>query len=159
MNLKQDATAKLVPTILIVVLILFFCSCDPGIHYQPKENAGMRQWAKSVGLLDIQMTDIGGLIGETWLAPEMTIHNRAKSAAVIEEATLRTKEGEYKGKPFREGESKWAIVPANEKQTIVLYWEFDNPIHKVLKDPVELRLRIRVDNDLTEIDIPMMKFN
>jgi len=144
----------------IVLLVLLASTCDPGIHYEPKdwEKVSVRRWVKSFGQIEIETSDLGGLIGETWIDPEISIRNRAKSPAIIESAILKTGDAEYLARTPRYDWGKWEVAPG-EAQRLDLQWEFDDdkPIYKVLKDPVEMTLRIKVGAERMEVIIPMFK--
>jgi hypothetical protein len=101
------------------------------------------------------MRRIGGLIGETWLQPEITVTNHAKSPAVIDRAVLKANGLEHIARPF--GDKKWVTISPGESKRIDITWEFDKPIYEILKDPVELDLTIELGGDDTEIKIPMTK--
>ncbi len=133
---------------ITALLILFLNSaCDPGIRYEPKgwNKVSESRWSKSFGQIDVETGGLGGLIGETWLNPEISIRNRAKSQAVVERAVLKTGDAEYAAPPPSYEWGKWEVPPGGT-QRLDLEWEFENdkPIYKVLKDPVEVILRVRV---------------
>lgn len=136
---------------------LFSLACDRAIEYRPKDwaKSAERRFSKTVGLIELEITPIGGLIGREYLMPEMTLHNRAELPAVIESAILKANGAEYVARPF--GEVSWEIVPSHETRKITLEWELGKPLYEVLKDPVEIKLTIKVGNERTEIRIPMVK--
>jgi len=136
---------------------LLSLACDPGIHNSPKDWASAEggRFATTVGLFDITMRRIGGLIGETWLEPEITVTNHAKLPAVIDRAVLKANGLEHIARPF--GDKKWVTISPGETKKIDITWEFDKPIYEILEDPVELDLTIKLGGDDTEVKIPMTK--
>ena len=156
MNVERVSTRPFLKLLTIFVAV-FSLGCDPAIEYSPKDWAKSeeRKFSKTVGLLEVEITEVGGLIGLEHLIPEVTLHNRAKSPAVIESAILKANGAEYAARPF--GEASWEIVPSNETRKITLEWELGRPLYEVLKDPVEINLTIKVGNERTEIRIPMVK--
>jgi len=151
--------AKRIPQILIFLAALLITACDPGLHYQPKDWSRKESpwFAKSFGGLEIEITDMGGLIVNETLLPEMKIYNRAGSPATLERAILKAGGTEYVGKPSGEREKVWESVPPNETRRLTMYWKFDKPIYEILKDPVELVLMVKIGDELKEISIPMVK--
>jgi hypothetical protein len=143
---------------VILVLALSTFGCDPGIDYVPKDWAATNgQRTKTFGPLEIQIDRLGGLIGAKWLNPEIVIRNHGKSPAVVKSITLKANGSEYVARPFYEKQKVWETVPPNEMRKIEPAWEFDRPISAILKDPVDLILMIKIENEITEITIPMVK--
>ena len=143
--------------LLAIFVALFSLACDPGIEYSPKDWAKSeeRKFSKKVGLIEVEIAPVGGLIGNKDLSPELTVHNRAKLPAVIESAILKANGAEYVARPF--GDASWWTVPSNETRKITLEWELGRPLYEVLKDPVEINLTIKIGDERTEIRIPMVK--
>jgi len=143
--------------LLAMLVALFSLACDRAIEYRPKDWAKSeeRRFSKTVGLIEVEITPVGGLIGKEDLIPELTLHNRAELPAVIDSAILKANGAEYVARPF--GEGSWEIVPSHETRKITLEWELGKPLSEVLKDPVEINLTIKVGNERTEIRIPMVK--
>jgi hypothetical protein len=157
MKVEPEFSIKSFAKILSMFVALLSFACDPGIEYSPKDwmKSDDRRFSKSFGLIDVEITPVGGIIGNEHLIPEMKLHNRAKAPAVIENAILKANGAEYVVRPF--GEAGWEIVPPNETRKITLEWELGKPLYEVLKDPVELDLIIKVGNEQTEIKVPMIK--
>ena len=145
---------------LMSLMLLIMIACDPGIHYEPKDWTRVSQgrWSKTFGQIDVETSDLGGLIGETWLNPELSIRNRSKSLAVVESAVLKTGDAEYIAGPPRYDWGKWEVAPG-ATQRLDLEWRFEEekPIYKVLKDPVEMILKVKVGDERVEVIIPMGK--
>jgi hypothetical protein len=141
-----------------MALVISIFACDPGINYDPKDWASADyKFSKSFGQMDVEMPSLGGLIGRKWLMPEMTFRNRGKSPAVLESALLKAHGSEYPAKPFGEGETHWEPIPPGETRRLGLNWDFEQPIYEILKDPVSLTLTVKVGDERTQIDIPMIK--
>ena len=157
MNPVQKLSDKAFKVILAMFVAFLNIACDPAIRYSPRDwtKSDEHRFSKTVGLIDIQITDVGGIIGNDHLIPEVTVHNRAKSSAVIESATLKANGSEYVALPL--GEAGWQIILPSETRKITLDWELGKPLYDVLKDPVEIHLIIRVGNERTELNIPMVK--
>jgi hypothetical protein len=151
---------KRISVTIIFGLVLFISACDPGIRYEPNNwsKVPKNRWSKSFGDIDIETVGLGGLIGETWLDPELTVSYRGKVPLILESAILRTGTGEYASRPPRDEWGKWAIGPGTN-QRLDVEWEFnhDLPIYKVLKDPVEMVLKFKVGNEETLITVSMNK--
>jgi hypothetical protein len=143
--------------VLAIFVVLLSLACDRLIEYSPQDwaKSGQRRFSKTVGLIDVEITPLGGIIGNEHLIPEVALHNRARLPVVIEGAILKAHGVEYVARPF--GEASWEIVPPNETRKITLEWELGKPLYEVLKDPVELNLTIKVGNERTEIRVPMVK--
>jgi hypothetical protein len=153
----EGLITKLFLNILVILVALLSFGCDPVIEYGPKDWAKSDdgRFSKTVGLIDVEITPVGGIIGNEHLIPEVILRNRSKAPAVIESAILKANGGEYVARSF--GEPSWEIVPPNETRRITLEWELGKPLYEVLKDPVELHLTLKVGNERTEIRIPMVK--
>lgn len=157
MKVEQRFGANHSLKILAILAALLCFACDPGIEYSPKDwkKSDDRRFSNSFGLLDVEITPVGGIIGNEHLIPEVTLHNRSKSPAVIESAILKANGAEYVARPF--GEASWETVPPNETRKITVEWELGRPLYEVLKDPVELNLTIKVGGERADIKIPMVK--
>jgi hypothetical protein len=132
-------------------------ACDPGISYVPKDWTVTQKWAKSFGKVYIEMDDIGGLIGSKIISPEIIIHNSGDSPVIIEDAILKAGGVGYTAIPPRYEDHKWKPVAPGEIRKTRLYWEFSNPLYEVLKDPVELHLKLKIGTGSTNMVIPMAK--
>ena len=143
--------------IIALVAPLLICGCDPILEYSPKQwsKSDERKFSNSFELLDVTITPLGGISGSQELLPELTIHNRANSPAVIENVVLKSNGTEYAGHPF--GKKSWEPIPPNETVKNTLEWQLGKPIYQVLKDPVNLNITIKVGEQRTEISIPMSK--
>lgn len=146
--------------VLTLISILLVAACDPGIHYEPSgwDKTSRGRWVKSYGLIEIETGDMGGLIGETWLDPEISLRNLGKSPAIIESAILKTEDAEYPARSPQYEWGKWEVA-GGENKRLDLEWEFERakPIYKVLKGSVEIILRIKVGDERIEVKIPMAK--
>jgi hypothetical protein len=132
-------------------------ACDSAIEYSPKDwtNSNGGRFSKSFGLIDVEITRLGGIIGKKHLLPELTLHNHSQSPAVIEHIILKANGAEYVGRPF--GDADWETVPPNETRKITLEFELGKPLLEVLNGPVDLNLTIKIGNERTEINVPMVK--
>ena len=156
MNAERNSTWAFLK-LLAIFVALFSLACDPAIEYSPKDWAKSeeRRFSKTVGLIDVEIAPVGGLIGNEHLIPEVRLHNRGTLPAVIESAILKANGAEYVARPF--GEASWRTVPSNETRRITVEWELGRPLYEVLKDPVEIILTIKVGDERTEIRMPMVK--
>lgn len=138
-------------------MMLLRVACDPGIGYSPKNwtKIDEHHFSKNFGLFELEINPLNGLIGSSYLMPEVTIHNHAKSSIVIMNAVLKANNFEYIASPF--GQENREIIPPNQTRKITLIFELNKSLYKVLKDPVELNIKIKVENDQIELNIPMVK--
>ena len=159
MSRRQRTIKNRILVLLFLGVTLFLlCSCDPGIGYRPKGWSSVQQnrWSNTFEKIEIEMPEIGGLIGTESLMPEMTIHNHADSVVILESAVLKTTLSDYAARPT-EYEKNWQPIPPGGKGVMTLLLEFNKPIGQVLRDPVELRLKFRIGKQETELSVPMEK--
>ena len=150
-------TLKLIYCSILLLACSLLAACDRGIYYQPRDwTKEDHPWfAKSFGQLDIKITDLGGLIVQDHLIPEVMIHNRGKSSVVLERAVLKSHGAEYSAHPF--GEPSWESVPPGETRRLALYFDFGRSIADILKDPVEFTLMLNDGVERRDISIPMVR--
>ena len=154
---KQPSRQKNFQLSLVLATgFLLLCACDHGIRYRPKgwSSTQAHRWDHTFENIDIEMPEIGGLIGNDSLMLEIVIHNRANSMVVLESAVLKTRLSDYTARPT-EYERKWEPIPSGETRSVTLVLEFSRPIRDVLKDPVELRFKFRIGNEESEFSVPM----
>jgi hypothetical protein len=156
-NQKQNNLLKYFPVILFLLISIFGAACDSVIYYQPKDwTKEEHPWfTKSFGDFDIKITDIGGITIEDSIIPEITIHNRGKSTAILEGALLKAGGKEYSAHPF--GNKAWEAVPSNETRRLALEIEFSKSIDKILKDPIEIILVLKIGEESKKVSIPMIE--
>src|SRR5947209_7827775 len=92
--------------------VVSLLGCDPGIFMHP---VGWKHdqdpwWSKDVGPLQLRINSLGGLVGSTWVVPEVVVANRSNELFVIEGGTLRTKAETYEIALPGKGEEKWRSV-------------------------------------------------
>lgn len=163
MSRKKSANKNRISLSLSVVIgvaLVVLCACDPGIGYRPRgwSSAQVNRWSNTFEKIEIEMPEIGGLIGTESLMPEIVIHNHGDSVVVLESAVLKTRLSDYTARPT-EYEKKWEPIPPGGKSVMTVLLEFNKPIGEVLKDPVELRLKFRIGNQETELAVPMEKLS
>jgi len=141
----------------LALMAILGLACDTVIEYRPRDwsKVDERKFGKTIGLIDITITEVGGMIAHKSLLPEIAINNRGDQPAVIDRAILKANGSEYMAVPF--GENAWVTVPPGEMRRINVDWELGKPLGDALKDPVEINLTIKVGNRLTEVTIPMAK--
>ena len=161
MSRKQRASKNRISlSLLIGMALVLFCACDHGIGYRPRDwsSTQLNRWSSTFDKVEIEIPEIGGLIGTESLMPEIVIHNHGDSLVVLESAVLKTRLADYTARPT-EYEKKWEPIPPGGKGVMTLLLEFNKPIGEVLKDPVELRLRFSTGKQETEISVPMEKMS
>ena len=80
---------KLLRLGLLSSLVVASVGCDPGVHYRPRDwtQVDAVHWRTDVGGVSLTMRPIGGLIGETWLDPDIEIQNLTSVAVTMVSAT------------------------------------------------------------------------
>jgi hypothetical protein len=161
MSRRQCASKNRISlSLLIGVALVLLCACDPGIGYRPRgwSSTQLNRWSSTFHKVEIEIPEIGGLIGTESLMPEIVIHNHGDSVVILESAVLKTRLADYTARPT-EYEKKWEPIPPGGKGVMTLLLEFNKPIGEVLKDPVELRLEFRIGKQKTELSVPMEKLS
>jgi len=159
MSRRQGVNKKhILVSLLVGVSLFLLCACDPGIAYRPGGWSSTQQnrWSNTFEKIEIEIPELGGLIGTESLMPEMTVHNHADSVVILESAVLKTRLSDYAARPT-EYEKNWQPIPPGGKGVMTLLLEFNKPISEVLKDPVELRLKFRIGKQETELSVAMEK--
>lgn len=158
MIFDQNRTVGVLRALIMIALLTCLTACDPGIGYRPRDWTQTKElrWAQTFGEIRIEMDEIGGLIGKQSLAPQITLHNRSDSVVLIEKVTLRANAIDYESKTPHAGKG-WHSIPAQSTSTTYLSWQFNKPIYTILKDPVELRVRLKIGKEEIELSIPMLK--
>lgn len=162
MNRKQRAGKNRTRFFLLIGVAQFvlLCACDHGIGYRPKDWSSTQpnRWSSTFDKVEIEIPEIGGLIGTKSVMPEIVIRNHGDSVVELESAVLKTRLSDYAARPT-EYEKKWEPVPPGGNAVMTLLLEFNKPIGEVLKDPVELRLKFRIGKQETELSVPMEKIS
>ena len=132
--------------------------CDPGVNYRPKNWAPVDgyHWQATIEGVCIAMRPIGGLVGETWLDPDIVVTNGSRSVVNIEAARLQCDRTIYAAQSVGiVGRS--SLLPG-ESGRLYARWRFDKPIGKVLKAPVSMWMALRVGADTISVPIAMTRF-
>ncbi|HBB87810.1 MAG TPA: hypothetical protein DC047_09365 [Blastocatellia bacterium] len=161
MSRKQRAHKNHISLSLLIGVALFLlCACDHGIAYRPRGwlSTQLNRWSNTFDKVEIEIPEIGGLIGTESLMPEIVIHNHGDSVVVLESAVLKTRLADYSARPT-EHERQWETIPPGGKGVMTLLLEFNKPIAEVLKDPIELRLKLRIGKQGTELSVPMERLS
>ena len=124
-------------------------------------------WHTVVGGVSLTMRPIGGLIGETWLSPDIEAKNQAAVAVTIESATLACGHVSYPVDSVRlfsraDSLARWVqdtkgFIAPGETRKLDLQWRFQEPIGDVLHAPVSLLLKLKVGDDAQAVAIPMSR--
>ena len=102
------------------------------------------------------MSEIGGLIGNQSLSPQITIRNHTESVVLVESLTLRANSIDYETENF-DAWRGWRSIPAGGTSSTTLFWKFNEPIFKILKDPVELSVGLKIGQEQRALSIRMTK--
>jgi hypothetical protein len=128
---------------------------DPGYRMQPvgleKAAAPGYQWAKKFDGFELQAKDIGGLIGEWWIDPQLTISTDSQPVT-IESIELRTAKRIYPASI----NDKSKVIPAfSDHKLLSISWRFseDTPAPEILGDSSRIVLYLKVGNETKTIDI------
>jgi hypothetical protein len=122
-------------------------------------------WQTVAGGVSLTMRPIGGLIGETWLSPDIQAKNQAAVAVTIEGATLTCGHASYPAdsvRLFSRADSCWVqdtkgFLAPGETRKLDLQWSFQQPIGDVLRAPVSILLKLKVGDDAQVVAIPMSR--
>jgi hypothetical protein len=129
----------------LAVCALLLAGCDPGIYLRPigwTEISPMVH-ATQIGVVELRVHDVGGLIGQDYSSLALTIVNPQHEVFVIEGAKLRTNGEEYVAKVWKEYRCcADGADPADLTRQESTWW-FDRPIYKVFGKTGELDLEIR----------------
>ena len=157
MKFKRRFNAKFFLKISIVLITIWTLACDAGVGYDPKDwdKIDEHNFSKTFGSIDIEINPLSGLTGQSYIMPNVTIHNRAKLPVVIMSSVLKANDLEYIAKPFNK--DGWEIVPPNETKKITMVFELNKSLGNTLKNSVMLKIVIKIGNELNEINIPMIK--
>jgi hypothetical protein len=144
--------ACLVVTVFIVIGLL---ACDPGVILQPVNWKNVRnlEWRSDIDGVEIRTGALGGLIGETWAAPEFRVTNRTDQRVVFEAAELTSKGRTYTGAFAGDGEERWRSAEPGTTACITISWDFNEPIGEVYGDGAVITLRLRVGERVKVVDI------
>lgn len=144
---------------LLVCLAVPSIGCDPGVHYRPRAWTQVDDfhWRTVVGGVSLTMRPIGGLIGETWLYPDIEAKNQTAVAVTIESATLQCGHVSYPADSVGLSGTKNLLAPG-EARKLGLRWRFEKPIGHVLNPPVSILLTLRVGDDTQAVAIPLTRF-
>jgi hypothetical protein len=151
---------KIRPQLLTLLLVLTGLSCDPGYYYVPKDwtRTDGKHFSKNFDSFDITISDLGGLVGTTYLMPEVIIENRTKSPFVLTDGLLKANGRVYTAKWTEQNyKNGWDPIPGGEKRNLELSFDLNKPVNEVLKGEVELVLSVRVENEVKEINIPFVE--
>jgi len=102
MSRKQRASKNRISlSLLIGVALVLLCACDHGIGYRPRgwSSTQPNRWSSTFDKVEIEIPEIGGLIGTESLMPEIVIHNHGDSVVVLESAVLKTRLADYTARP------------------------------------------------------------
>ena len=143
---------------LVIVLTVGSIGCDPGVHYRPRDwtQVDAAHWRTVAGGVSLTMRPIGGLIGETWLLPDIEAKNKSAVAVTIDGATLLCDRVSYPVDTVGGSGSK-SVIAAGETRKLDLQWHFQRPIGDVLRPPVSILLTLRVGEDAQAVVIPMTR--
>jgi hypothetical protein len=114
-------------------------------------------WRIVVGGVQLTMRPIGGLIGETWLHPDIEAENQTAVAVAIESAALQCGHASYPADSTLGSGAKGPLAPG-ETRRLDLEWRFQMPIGDVLHPPVSILLTLRVGDTTQAVVIPMTRF-
>lgn len=94
---------------------------DPGYRMEPVGVEKIHQhWVRTYDGFELQAEAIGGLIGESWADPHLTI-STGPEPITIERIELQTSHGVYAAEP----DNSPIVIPARSSQTALnAYWMF-----------------------------------
>ncbi|HKC62680.1 MAG TPA: hypothetical protein VKB86_03540 [Pyrinomonadaceae bacterium] len=152
--------SKIQTSIVISLLALLYIGCDPGYELRPVDwqATDAHTWVKDFGDFKIETRGIGGLIGETWVDPDLQIYNNTKPISVVSAELLTAKET-FQAKIY--GNNAIPPVPLNNgNYHILVTWGFD-PGHytpDVLGNQCEIILNLKVGSEDRQIKIEYEKY-
>lgn len=112
-------------------------SCDPGITLHPVES-------KDIEGIHLTIGRLGGLIGSTWLTPELDVDNPTDAPFIVDGGTLETKGQRYEMQLAGDGGERWRSAAPHSTARIPLPWHFEQPLYEVLGDQATVTLRYRI---------------
>ena len=131
-------------------------SCDPGYRLHPVgwKSVSDYEWSKQFDDFEIRTRGIGGLIGESWISPDLQIYNNTKPISV-ESAELRTAKETFQAKIY----ATKPIPPSKSGYHLPLDWEFerDRAAPEVVGDRCEIILNLKVGSEMRQIKIEYEK--
>jgi len=150
---------KLLRLGLLSSLVVASVGCDPGVHYRPRDwtQVDAVHWRTDVGGVSLTMRPIGGLIGETWLDPDIEIQNLTSVAVTMVSATLGCGRASYPADTVGLSGTRDYLSPG-EARKLNLHWRFQRPIGEVLHTPVSMSLELTVGNATRSVAVPMTRF-
>ncbi len=155
-------------TVTRAVLLVFvgvsvaalLCGCDPGVHYRPAGWSAVDEFhwkARSDGLT-LVTRPIGGLIGETWLHPEIEAVNETDDSIAVSYAKLTCNGVQYTADSVgfgRPGKS----LGARDTADLWLEWNLKQSIGEVLREPVSITIALLKGGHAAEVvEVPMERF-
>lgn len=145
---------------LLIGLATPCVGCDPGIHYTPRDwtRVDAAHWRTDVEGLSLTMRPMGGLVGETWLHPDIEAQNRTATPVTIENARLVCGGRSYPPDTVGWWGPRSSLAPGDSDR-LDLRWSFQKPIHQVLIPPVSLSLTLRLGSATRTVLIPMSRFH
>jgi len=139
-------------TLIISFLALLHFGCDPGYRLKPVgwQATSAQTWVKEFEDFNLETRGIGGLIGESWVSPDLQIYHSTKPISV-ESAELRTDKETFQAKIY--GDSP--IPPQNNNYHIPVSWDFENKrfAREVLGNHCEIILNLKVGLEKRQIRI------
>ncbi|MHC1725320.1 MAG: hypothetical protein AB9866_04780 [Syntrophobacteraceae bacterium] len=128
--------------------------CDRGVWYRPMNWRELNnlQWVNSFGPAEIQISTLGNFYGMESSVIEMHVTNHTDDLPIsLQNVALITKSGRYVARI-----DSHPIIP-NDKGKFALYWDFKEPVLKVLVEPVALQITLHIGAKETEFLIPMTR--
>ncbi len=136
--------------ILVVLVLSLFCCCDPGYQLHPVGWHASDTWKKQFRDFEIRTRGISGLIGESWVDPDLQVINN-KNSISVESADLRTATESFSAEIYDTTD----IPPSKSGYHIPVEWTFDpdRTAPKVLGEHCEIVLNLKVGGERREIKI------
>ena len=145
---------------LLACMAITSAGCDPGVRYRPRDwtRLDADHWRSTVEGISLTMEPIGGLIGETWLEPEIEAQNHTGLTAIIEDAKLLCGQTSYEADSVGLSGTR-SQISSGETKRLNLRWNFSKSIGEVLVAPVTMTITLRVGGATKAVAIPMSRFS
>lgn len=143
-----------------IVFALSVPGCDPGFNYQPVDAKGgqLLQWSETVEGVRFSARPYRAGIGSSNAVVYLDITNDSDKEALVLGGQLvtngRTIEARIIDEPL---ERKARTVPAGQKKSVLLYWEFGGAASDVLGPDITWVWRVRIGKDEHSLRVLMKR--